>query len=129
MIEPVRDTIYRQQFQVARLVNVAKEKIPCRADLLPSSDGIDNWPLVSVFTPDHVEHHAVNNSSSKNNTGPIHSDWGNDFGIGPEAEEHGDHRVNESDEIDDWAENWSHLPRSPMYLVFDWISSEAFLKD
>lgn len=78
-----------------------------------------------MSTPNYIEHHAVKDSSNKKNARPIHGDWSNDGSIGPEAEEHGDHRVDQSDDIDNGTEDWSHFPRPPIY----WVISKSFLEN
>lgn len=82
-----------------------------------------------MFTPNHVKDYAVKNSSNKNNTRPIHGDRSNDLSIRPEAEKHGNRRINESSDIGNWTKNWPQFPWSPMYFVFGWVFSKALLEN
>ncbi|TGO27707.1 hypothetical protein BPAE_0038g00530 [Botrytis paeoniae] len=82
-----------------------------------------------MLTPDHVKTHAIKDSSNKNNARPIHGNRSNDLGIRPEAEKHGNRRINQSSDIGNWTKNWAQFPWSPMYSVFDWVFSKAFLEN
>jgi hypothetical protein len=75
----------------------------------------------------HIKRNAENDRRSKDKAAPVHGDWrGVDRGW-EEAEEHGDGSIDQTENVDNRADDWTHPPRSPMNIVLDGVVAKAFV--
>lgn len=77
--------------------------------------------------PEDVKNHTEDNDTTPDESRPIHSLQGNCRCGWPEREEHGDDRVDQGTDIDNRSQNWTHLPRAPMDIVFDRVVSKTLV--
>jgi hypothetical protein len=68
----------------------------------------------------HIKRNAENDRRSKDKAAPVHGDW-------EEAEEHGDGSIDQTENVDNRADDWTHPPRSPMNIVLDGVVAKAFV--
>jgi hypothetical protein len=77
----------------------------------------------------HVIHNAEDNGRSNKEATPVHGLSRNSYRRGPKAKEECNCNVYQADSIRKWPQNWSHMPRTPVELVLDWIVSKSLVQD
>lgn len=90
---------------------------------------VNNGPLICLPSPNQIKHHTKYHTPSKDQTTPIHCHRRHHRSSRPETKEQRDSCVDQSNYVDDWPEDRSHVPRAPVYIIFDGIIAKTLVEE
>jgi hypothetical protein len=97
--------------------------------LLTPPDSVHNWPFICMSSIRHIIHDTENHCCSKEEATPVHGFRSDSCRRREKAEEQCNRNVYQTNHINNWSDNWPHIPRSPVEFVLDWIVPKPFVQD